>query len=107
MPAANTRKENHKPGSGLAEGSQMNVYEIDDGAIYVAATGTQAAVKIYWEALVNAGCRLEDDDGFEIHEVTENRARHILINVDGLGQQDAWTLAQKEGPGVLGCSEWP
>lgn len=85
----------------------MRVFEVDDGAIYfVAATGTREAVRLYWKALDDAGCG-DDEAHLDVHEVTEDRARHITINATDNTKQDAWTLAQQEGPGVLGCSEWP
>lgn len=89
------------------KGDPMKVYEIDDGAIYfVAATGIREAIQLYWRGIDDSGSG-GDDIHLDANEVTENRARHITINVDDKRKQDAWTLAQQEGPGVLGCSEWP
>lgn len=85
----------------------MKVYEIDDGAIYfVAATGIREAIRLYWRTVGETDTN-DDDNGITAHEVAENRARHILINLEDERQENAWTLAQAEGPGVLGCSEWP
>ena len=85
----------------------MKVYEIDDGSIYfVAATGIREAVKLYWKALDDTGGG-DEDRHLNVYEVIEKRARHITINVNDERQENAWTLAQQEGPGVLGCSEWP
>ncbi len=84
----------------------MKVYEIDDGAIYfVAASDIREAVRFYWKIVDETGTS-GDGNGFDAHEISDVRALHILINSDGR-QENAWALAQRDGPGVLGCSEWP
>jgi hypothetical protein len=92
----------------LSGKQQIRVYEVDDGAIYfVAAITIRHAIQLYFKTIDDTGCGDDDNSNLEIAEVAEQRARHITINVDDETQQDAWTLAQQEGPGVLGCSEWP
>ena len=88
----------------------MNVYKIYDNATYwVAAKTMREALDHYWECGHAA-----DDDFVEVERLYPKQARMVEIKVERLinGQMaemagNAYDLAQEEGPGVIGCSEWP
>ena len=90
-----------------SDGPAMKVFRIDDGAQYwAAAASLREACRVYWETMDAVGDPEQGSLTFD--ECSERQARAVMINGDGDGtQEDAWTIAQREGPAIIGCSEWP
>ncbi len=84
----------------------VRVWELDDGATYwIAAPTLREALRLYFACLDLTGEGITDS--LTIDEAFEGKSRTIEIVEDNGTSVNAWDLARRDGPGVLGCSEWP